>query len=117
MDLHPRAAVRVAAQLRRDAGMAVQRQHLLDLQPDHRHGVDGHVERLTACGKGDLGECSSGQDGLAVHLVVGQPWAHVCSDVGLPDVVTARRQFHVGAEQGMAAVQIPEAGSVGHPER
>ena len=61
----------------------------------HRHGVGGQAERFAACGQRDLGEGRGGQDGLAMHFVVGEPWAHLGSDVGLPDVVAPGRQFRV----------------------
>ena len=67
----------------------------------------GSAERFAACGHGDLGESRGGQDGLAVHLVVGEPWADVGADVGLPDVVVPGGQLHVRAEQRVAAGRAP----------
>ena len=81
------------------------------------HGVNRQAERFAGGGQGDLGEARGRHDGLAVHLVVGQPGQHVGSDVRLPHVIAAGGQFDVRAEQRMGAGQLPSRRAVRDPER
>ena len=91
VDLDAAGAVAVVGQLCRQAGVAVQGQHLLDLEAVDLDVAGRQSQCLATGGERDLGEARPWQDWEAVHLVVGQPRVQFGADVGLPGVAPARR--------------------------
>ena len=116
IDFDAGLVVGAAGQLGRHLGVAVEGEHLLDLELVDGQGIDRQVEGFACCGQGDFGEPGGRHDGLPEHLVVGQPGAHVGADVGLPHMILARGDFDVHAEQRVRVDRVRHRRAIRDPE-
>ena len=95
LDLNP-IHVRAQRKLCGDAGLGVQDQRPLDGECADLYTV---AERLGGGSQRHLGETGCRDDGLATDGLIGQPRQRRDTDVGLPDVLVAGRQFDVRTQQ------------------
>ncbi len=78
--------------------------------PVHGHGLDRQAKGFAGGRQRHLDETCRGHDGLAVHLVIGQPGNEFGADIRLPHMIAAGRHFNVHPQQRMSTGRLPVSG-------